>query len=228
MYKHFFKRVLDFIIALVTIICLSPIFIVVTIWLHFANKGAGAFFLHERPGKDEKVFKVIKYKTMTDEKDENGLLLPDVQRLTKVGRIVRGLSLDELPQLFNVLKGDMSLIGPRPLLITYLPLYDDEQRHRHDVRPGITGWAQVHGRNHCKLSEKFAMDVWYVNHCTLWTDIKIIWFTIKNVLRHEDIGEGAGDMKQVDDLNFSPRALALSYKVDPVTKKATFTWKDKQ
>lgn len=219
---------MDFIIALVTIVCLSPIFIIVTIWLHFANKGAGAFFLHERPGKDEKVFKVIKYKTMTDEKDENGLLLPDVQRLTKVGRIVRGLSLDELPQLFNVLKGDMSLIGPRPLLITYLPLYDDEQRHRHDVRPGITGWAQVHGRNHCKLSEKFAMDVWYVNHCTLWTDIKIIWFTIKNVLRHEDIGEGAGDMKQVDDLNFSPRALALSYKVDPVTKKATFTWKDKQ
>ena len=228
MYKHFFKRVLDFIISLVMIICLSPIFIIVTLWLHFANKGAGAFFLHERPGKDEKIFKVIKYKTMTDERDENGLLLPDVQRLTKVGRIVRSLSLDELPQLFNVLKGDMSLIGPRPLLITYLPLYDDEQRHRHDVRPGITGWAQVHGRNHCKLSEKFAMDVWYVNHCKLWTDIQIVWFTIKNVLRHEDIGEGAGDMKQVDDLNFSPRALSLSYKVDPVTKKASFTWKNEQ
>ncbi len=220
MYKHFFKRFFDFTIALIAIICLSPLFIVVTIWLHFANKGAGAFFFHERPGKDEKIFKVIKYKTMTDERDANGDLLPDTQRLTKVGRVVRSLSLDELPQLFNVLKGDMALIGPRPLLITYLPLYDEVQRHRHDVRPGITGWAQVHGRNHCKLSEKFAMDVWYVNHCSLWTDIRTLWLTVMNVLKHEDIGEGAGDMKQVDDLNFSPRALALSYEVDPITKRA--------
>ena len=228
MYKHFFKRVFDFTISLAAIIILSPLFIIVTLWLHFANKGAGAFFLHERPGKDEKIFKVIKYKTMTDERDENGMLLPDVERLTKVGRIVRSLSLDELPQLFNVLKGDMALIGPRPLLVTYLPLYDEVQRHRHDVRPGITGWAQVHGRNHCKLSEKFAMDVWYVDHCSLWTDIKIIWFTVKNVLKHEDIGEGAGDMKQVDDLNFSPRALSLAYTVDPIIKKASFTWINKQ
>ena len=220
MYKHFFKRVLDFSISFVAIICLSPIFVVVTIWLHFANKGAGAFFFHERPGKNEKIFKVIKYKTMTDERDANGDLLPDTQRLTKVGRMVRSLSLDELPQLFNVLKGDMALIGPRPLLITYLPLYDEVQRRRHDVRPGITGWAQVHGRNYCKLSEKFAMDVWYVDHCSLWTDFRILWLTVMNVLRHEDIGEGAGDMKQVDDLNFSPRALALSYEVDPITKRA--------
>lgn len=227
MYKHFFKRVFDFFISLLAIICLSPVFIVVTIWLHFANKGAGAFFLHERPGKNEKIFKVIKYKTMTDERDTNGDLLPDKQRLTKVGRIVRSLSLDELPQLFNVLKGDMALIGPRPLLITYLPLYDEEQRRRHDVRPGITGWAQVHGRNHCKLSEKFAMDVWYVDHCSLWTDIRILWLTAMNVLKHEDIGEGAGDMKQVDDLNFSPRALALTYEVDSTTKKALFHEKAK-
>lgn len=227
-YKHFFKRFLDFCISLIALIAVCPLLLVMTIWLHFANKGAGAFFTQERPGKNAKIFKVIKFKTMTDEKDENGMLLPDVQRLTKVGRIVRSLSLDELPQLFNVLNGDMALIGPRPLLVTYLPLYDEVQRHRHDVRPGITGWAQVHGRNHCKLSEKFAMDVWYVDHCNLWTDIKIIWFTIKNVLKHEDIGEGAGDMKQVDDLNFSPRALSLAYTVDPITQKASFTWINKQ
>lgn len=227
MYKHFFKRVFDFSISFVAIICLSPIFMVVTIWLYFANKGAGAFFFHERPGKNEKIFKVIKYKTMTDERDANGDLLPDTQRLTKVGRMVRSLSLDELPQLFNVLKGDMALIGPRPLLITYLPLYDEVQRRRHEVRPGITGWAQVHGRNHCKLSEKFAMDVWYVDHCTLWTDIRILWFTVMNVLKHEDIGEGAGDMKQVDDLNFSPRALALTYEVDPISKRAILHKKTK-
>ena len=228
MYKYFLKRLLDFILSLLALMLIGWLILLVALFLHFANKGAGAFFLHERPGKGEKIFKVIKFKTMTDEKDENGMLLPDVERLTKVGRIVRSLSLDELPQLFNVLKGDMALIGPRPLLVTYLPLYDEVQRHRHDVRPGITGWAQVHGRNHCKLSEKFAMDVWYVDHCSLWTDIKIIWFTIKNVLKHEDIGEGAGDMKQVDDLDFSPRALSLAYTVDPTTKKASFTWINKQ
>lgn len=205
MYKHCFKRVLDFIISLVAIIILSPVFIIVTIWLHFANKGAGAFFTQDRPGKKEKIFKVIKYKTMTDERDANGELLPDSDRLTKVGRLVRSLSIDELPQLFNVLKGDMSLIGPRPLLVEYLWVFDEVQKRRHEVRPGITGWAQVHGRNHCKLSKKFELDVWYVDHCTLWTDIKIIWLTIMNVLRREDIGEGGGDMEEVDDLNMEER-----------------------
>ena len=203
MYKHFFKRVFDLFFSLAAIICLSPIFLVVTIWLHFANKGAGAFFTQERPGYHGKPFKVIKYKSMTDERDENGELLPDAQRLTKVGRFVRSTSLDELPQLFNILKGDMSFIGPRPLLMQYLPLYSPEQARRHDVRPGITGWAQVHGRNHCKLSEKFKLDVWYVDHCTMWTDIRIIWLTVMNVLKRSDVGEGAEDMKEVDDLHFS-------------------------
>lgn len=203
MYKHFFKRFFDFIISLVAIICLSPILLVMTIWLHFANKGAGAFFTQVRPGYHGKPFKVIKFKSMTDERDEKGELLPDAQRLTKVGRFVRSTSLDELPQLFNILKGDMSLIGPRPLLMQYLPLYSPEQARRHDVRPGITGWAQVHGRNHCKLSEKFKLDVWYVDHCSLWTDIRIIWLTVMNVLKRSDVGEGAEDMKEVDDLQFS-------------------------
>lgn len=203
MYKHFFKRVFDLFFSLAAIICLSPIFIVVTIWLHFANKGAGAFFTQERPGYHGKPFKVIKYKSMTDERDENGELLTDAQRLTKVGRFVRSTSLDELPQLFNILKGDMSFIGPRPLLMQYLPLYSPDQARRHDVRPGITGWAQVHGRNHCKLSEKFKLDVWYVDHCSMWTDIRIIWMTVMNVLKRSDVGEGAEDMKEVDDLHFS-------------------------
>jgi lipopolysaccharide/colanic/teichoic acid biosynthesis glycosyltransferase len=220
MYIHFFKRLFDFCISLIALLLIGWLLIIVAVWLHFANKGAGAFFFQERPGKNTKIFKVIKFKTMTDERDANGDLLPDTQRLTKVGRIVRSLSLDELPQLFNVIKGDMALVGPRPLLITYLPLYDETQRRRHEVRPGITGWAQVHGRNHCKLSEKFAMDVWYVDHCSLWTDIRVLWLTVMNVLKHEDIGEGAGDMKQVDDLNFSPRALALTYEVDPTTRMA--------
>ena len=147
MYKNFFKRVLDFCISLVALICISPILLVVTVWLHFANKGAGAFFFQERPGKDAKIFKVIKYKTMTDERDADGNLLPDAQRLTKVGKFVRSTSIDELPQLINVLKGDMALIGPRPLLVQYLPLYSKEQMRRHEVRPGISGWAQCHGRN---------------------------------------------------------------------------------
>ena len=210
MYKLFLKRFLDFWIALIVLICLSPILLAVTIWLHFANKGAGAFFMQERPGKNSKVFKVIKFKTMTDERDENGKLLPDVKRLTKVGRFVRSLSLDELPQLINVLKGDMSLIGPRPLLMQYLPLYSKEQARRHEVRPGISGWAQVHGRNHCKLSKKFEYDVWYVDHCTLLTDLKIIFMTIENVLKRSDVGEGAGDMMEVDDLNFSEGSRTIS------------------
>lgn len=210
MYKHFFKRVFDFLIALIVLIIISPILLVITIWLHFANKGASAFFTQDRPGKDGKIFKVIKYKTMTDERDTDGKLLPDAQRLTKVGRIVRSLSIDELPQLFNVLKGDMALIGPRPLLPIYLQLYSPEQARRHEVRPGISGWAQVHGRNHCKLSEKFKLDVWYVDHCTLGTDIKIIWMTVMNVLKRSDIGEGAGDMKDVDDLGFSEKIAKLT------------------
>ncbi len=203
MYRFFFKRIFSFFISLLAILFLSPLFIVVIIWLHFANKGAGVFFVQERPGWKAKPFKVIKFKTMTDDRDANGELLPDAQRVTKVGRFVRSTSIDELPQLFNILKGDMSLIGPRPLLMQYLPLYSPEQARRHEVRPGITGWAQVHGRNHCKLSEKFKMDVWYVDHCSLWTDIRIVWLTVMNVLKRSDIGEGAEDMKEVDDLQFS-------------------------
>ena len=187
MYKNFFKRFFDFWIALIALICISPILIVVTIWLHFANKGAGAFFLQERPGKDAKIFKVIKFKTMTDERDENGALLPDEQRLTKVGQFVRSTSIDELPQLINVLKGDMALIGPRPLLVQYLPLYSKEQARRHEVRPGISGWAQCHGRNAISWKQKFEYDVWYVDHVSLLTDLKVIFITIQKVLFREDI-----------------------------------------
>ena len=189
MYKHIFKRFFDFWIALVALICISPILLVVAIWLHFANKGSGVFFTQERPGKDEKIFKVIKFKTMTDERDENGELLPDEARLTKVGRFVRSTSLDELPQLFNVLKGDMALIGPRPLLVQYLPLYNKEQARRHEVRPGISGWAQCHGRNAISWAEKFKLDVWYVDNVSLWTDLKVIWITIQKVLKRADISE---------------------------------------
>lgn len=212
MYKHFFKRFFDFWISFIALICISPILIVVTIWLHFANKGAGAFFTQDRPGKDRKIFKVIKYKTMTDERDANGELLPDAQRLTKVGKFVRSTSIDELPQLFNVLKGDMALIGPRPLLVAYLPLYTPEQNRRHEVRPGISGWAQVNGRNNCKMSRKFELDVWYVDHCTFATDLKIIWKTIVNVLRRSDVGEGAVEMNEVDDLHFHERIFGIDYK----------------
>ena len=189
MYKHFFKRFLDFCIALVALIVISPILLVVTIWLHFANKGAGAFFTQERPGKDARIFKVIKFKTMTDERDAEGRLLPDAQRLTRVGRFVRSTSIDELPQLINVLKGDMALIGPRPLLPQYLPLYSPEQARRHEVRPGISGWAQCHGRNAISWTEKFKLDVWYVDHCTLWTDLQVIWLTVVKVLKRADINE---------------------------------------
>ena len=191
MYKHFFKRFFDFCISLVALIIISPILLVITIWLHFANKGAGAFFFQERPGKDAKIFKVIKFKTMTDERDAEGNLLPDAQRLTKVGKFVRSTSIDELPQLINVFKGDMALIGPRPLLPKYLPLYSEEQKRRHEVRPGISGWAQCHGRNAISWTEKFKLDVWYVDHCTLWIDIKVILITIKNVLMRKDINSTA-------------------------------------
>lgn len=187
MYKNFLKRFFDFWIALIALICISPILLVVTIWLHFANKGAGAFFTQERPGKDEKIFKVIKFKSMTDERDAEGNLLPEAQRLTKIGAFIRKFSIDELPQLINVLKGDMAFIGPRPLLPKYLPLYSEEQHRRHEVRPGISGWAQVHGRNNITWTEKFKLDVWYVDHVSLWIDIKVIFLTIKNVLSSKDI-----------------------------------------
>ena len=187
MYKHFFKRFLDFWIALIALICLSPLLIVVTIWLHIVNKGAVAFFYQERPGQGEKIFKVIKFKSMTDERDADGNLLPEEQRLTKVGAFIRKFSIDELPQLINVLKGDMAFIGPRPLLIKYLPLYSEEQHRRHEIRPGISGWAQVHGRNNITWTEKFKLDVWYVDHCSPWVDIKVIFLTIKNVLSSKDI-----------------------------------------
>ena len=187
MYKHFFKRLLDFFISAAVLLIVWPILLLIAIFLHFANRGAGAFFTQARPGKNGKIFKVIKFKTMTDEKDANGKLLPDAQRLTKVGKFIRSTSLDELPQLINVLKGDMALIGPRPLLPEYLPLYSKEQARRHEVRPGITGWAQVHGRNAISWQEKFKLDVWYVDHCSLLVDLKIIWLTIMKVVKREGI-----------------------------------------
>ena len=173
----------------------------VTIWLHFANKGAGVFFFQERPGKDAKIFKVIKFKTMTDERDEEGKLLSDAQRLTKVGKIVRSTSIDELPQLINVLKGDMALIGPRPLLVQYLSLYSKEQARRHEVRPGISGWAQCHGRNAISWTEKFKLDVWYVDHISLMTDLKVVFITMKKVLLKKDIDQTAGDWATMDPFN---------------------------
>lgn len=189
MYVHFLKRPIDFTIVLVVLLMIWPILFIITIWLHFANKGAGAFFTQERPGKNGKIFKVIKYKTMTDERDAQGNLLPDVDRLTKVGRFVRSTSIDELPQLINVLKGDMALIGPRPLLPQYLPLYSKEQARRHEVRPGITGWAQVNGRNAISWTKKFELDVWYVDHCSFLLDLKIIFLTIKKVFIREGISQ---------------------------------------
>lgn len=209
MYKNYFKRCIDFIIAFLALAIIGWFILLVAIMLHFANKGAGAFFLQERPGKDGKPFKVIKFKTMTDERGADGELLPDVQRITKIGKLVRSLSIDELPQFINVFKGDMSLIGPRPLLMHYLPWYTPEQARRHEVRPGITGWAQVNGRNHCKLSKKFELDVWYVDHCTLATDLKICKMTILNIIKRKDVGEGTGNMEEVDDLGFHQRYLEL-------------------
>lgn len=203
MYKRFFKRFFDFWISLIALICISPILLIVTIWLHFANKGAGAFFTQERPGKDGKIFKVIKFKTMTDERDAEGNLLSDADRLTKVGKFVRSTSIDELPQLFNVLKGDMALIGPRPLLVQYLPLYSKEQARRHEVRPGISGWAQCHGRNAISWTEKFKLDVWYVDHVSLITDLKVVFITIKKVLFKEDINQVGGEWATMDPFNGS-------------------------
>lgn len=201
MYKKFFKRLLDFCIALVALLLIGWFILLVAIFLHFANKGAGAFFFQERSGKDAKIFKVIKFKTMTDERDSDGNLLPDEKRLTKVGKFVRSTSIDELPQLINVLKGDMALIGPRPLLVQYLPLYSPEQARRHEVRPGISGWAQCHGRNAISWTEKFKLDVWYVDHVSLWLDLKVILITIKKVLFREDINQEGGTWATMDPFN---------------------------
>ena len=202
MYKNFFKRLIDFCIAFIALCILFIPLIIVTIWLYFANKGVGAFFVQERPGKGGEIFKIIKFRTMTDECDANGKLLPDEKRITKVGKFVRSTSIDELPQFWNVLVGDMSLIGPRPLLVQYLPLYSKEQARRHEVRPGISGWAQCHGRNSLSWSEKFALDVWYVDHCTLMTDIKIVLITIKKVLVRDGISqEGNATMEPFNGNN---------------------------
>ncbi|MBR5074885.1 MAG: sugar transferase [Bacteroidales bacterium] len=187
MYGKYIKRALDFLLALAGLICISWLLLIFIVLLYFANKGAGVFFLQERPGKDAKIFKVIKFKTMTDEKDENGNLLPDEKRVTGIGKIVRSASIDELLQLINVLKGDMSLVGPRPLLVRYLPLYSPEQARRHEVRPGITGWAQCHGRNDISWGEKFRLDVWYVDHLTFWLDVKTLFITAKKVVIREGI-----------------------------------------
>jgi len=192
MYKHCLKRVFDFIISLVALICVSPFLLIFIVLIHFANKGAGVFFYQERPGKDGKIFKVIKFKSMTDERDENGELLSNDQRVTKIGMFIRKFSIDELPQLFYILKGDMALIGPRPLLKRYLELYTSEQARRHEVRPGMTGWAQVHGRNNISWTEKFKLDVWYVDHCSLWVDIKVVFMTIKNVFAGKDVSVMSG------------------------------------
>ena len=191
LYKNFFKRAIDVTASAGVLLVLSVPLAVVTVWLHFANKGAGAFFFQERPGKNGKIFKICKFKTMTDEKDAEGNLLPDEKRLTKVGRLVRSTSIDELPQLWNVLKGDMSLIGPRPLLVKYLPLYSSEQSRRHDVRPGITGWAQCHGRNAISWTKKFELDVWYVDNISFRTDCNVVWTTLKKVLGRKDINSAS-------------------------------------
>lgn len=187
MYSFFLKRLIDFIVVFGVLVIIWPILLIMTLWLYFANRGAGAFFTQERPGQYGKIFKVIKFKTMTDERDENGDLLPDEKRLTKIGKFIRSTSVDELPQLFNVLKGDMSLIGPRPLLPQYLLLYSKEQARRHEVRPGITGWAQVNGRNAISWTKKFELDVWYVDHCSFLLDLKIIFLTVKKVFVREGI-----------------------------------------
>lgn len=186
-YRDFFKRTIDILASGCALVVLSVPLAAVTVWLHFANKGAGAFFFQERPGKNGKIFKVVKFKTMTDERDKDGQWLPDAERLTNVGRFVRSTSIDELPQLWNVLKGDMSLIGPRPLLVQYLPLYSKEQARRHEVRPGITGWAQCHGRNAISWTKKFELDVWYVDHISFITDCKVVLTTLKKVVCREDI-----------------------------------------
>ena len=202
MYKRYLKRWLDFAIVFCVLLVIWPLLAVIAVWLHFANKGAGAFFTQERPGKDGRIFKVIKFKSMTDERNKEGRLLPDAQRLTKVGRFIRSTSLDELPQLLNVLKGDMALVGPRPLLPEYLPLYSKEQARRHEVRPGITGWAQTHGRNAISWGEKFKLDVWYVDHVSFRMDLKVVFLTVKKVFAREGISqEGQATMERFNGKN---------------------------
>ena len=202
MYKRYLKRWLDFAIVFCVLLVIWPLLAVIAVWLHFANKGAGAFFTQERPGKDGRIFKVIKFKSMTDERDGEGRLLPDAERLTKVGRFVRSTSLDELPQLLNVLKGDMALVGPRPLLPEYLLLYNKEQARRHEVRPGITGWAQTHGRNAISWGEKFKLDVWYVDHVSFRVDLEVVLLTVKKVFAREGISqEGQATMERFNGKN---------------------------
>lgn len=202
MYQHFFKRLIDFLLSLIAIICISPFLLILMALLYFANEGAGVFFLQERPGLKGRIFKVIKFKTMNEKRGEDGKLLPDLLRITKVGKFVRATSLDELPQLFNVLKGDMALIGPRPLLKQYLPLYSEEQMRRHDVRPGISGWAQVNGRNNLSWTEKFKLDVWYVDHISFALDIKIIFMTVMKVFKRESINSTETAGKNITEANF--------------------------
>ena len=202
MYQHFFKRLIDFLLSLIAIICISPFLLILMALLYFANEGAGVFFLQERPGLKGRIFKVIKFKTMNEKRGEDGKLLPDLLRITKVGKFVRATSLDELPQLFNVLKGDMALIGPRPLLKQYLPLYSEEQMRRHDVRPGISGWAQVNGRNNLSWTEKFKLDVWYVDHLSFALDIKIIFMTVMKVFKRESINNTETAGKNITEANF--------------------------
>ena len=201
MYKHFFKRIIGFFGALCGVLLLSPVFIVVAAWLHFANKGAGAFFFQERIGKGEKPFKIIKFKSMTDEKDADGNLLPDAQRLTAAGRFVRSTSIDELPQLINVLKGDMALIGPRPLLPEYLPYYTERERLRHTVRPGISGWAQVNGRNNLTWDQKLELDAYYVEHLSFLMDLRVLLITVKNVMGGKDVNVVPSAVKGAGKLN---------------------------
>lgn len=216
MYKRYIKRLLDFSIVLVALLIIWPVLLCITIWLHFANKGAGAFFTQERPGKDGKIFKVIKFKTMTDERDAEGNLLPDADRLTRVGRFVRSTSIDELPQLINVLKGDMSLIGPRPLLVKYLSYYSEREQLRHSVRPGITGWAQVHGRNHVLWEERFEYDAYYVENLTFTTDLKILFMTVYNVLKRKDI-EVAPNLLDFDEYRRQQQAGRVFSTIEDAT-----------
>lgn len=205
MYQKFIKRLIDIIFSSIALIILSPIILILWIWLTFANKGAGAFFIQKRPGKNCKIFKVVKFKTMTDEIDSSGNLLPDIDRLTPIGKFVRATSLDEIPQLLNVFKGDMSLIGPRPLLVEFLPLYSDEQNRRHNIRPGITGLAQINGRNNLKYSKKFEFDVYYVDNISLKLDLMILIKTISKVFKRKDIGYGATNDEEVDDLGWGEK-----------------------
>lgn len=216
MYKSFFKRLIDFTIVFIALLIIWPILLCITVWLHFANKGAGAFFTQDRPGKNGKIFKVIKFKTMTDERDADGNLLPDSERLTKVGRFVRSTSIDELPQLINVLKGDMALIGPRPLLVKYLPYYSEREQLRHSVRPGITGWAQVHGRNHVLWEQRFEYDVYYVENLTVVTDLKILFKTVYNVLKRKDI-EVAPNLMDFDEYRRQQQAGRVFSTIEDAT-----------